>query len=121
MPNIAALLKQEITRLARREVRAQVQASHPELKIEAGDIARWGYERMSAGRMREAVPLMRLAVELEPSGSTYMGLGESYERAGEKARAIEAYREALKHDAGNIIVKQRLEELATPSAAQKPH
>ena len=27
MPNIAALLKQEITRLARREVRAQVQAT----------------------------------------------------------------------------------------------
>ena len=99
---------------------AEVQKIRPELKIEAGDISRWGYERLSAGKAREAVSLMRLAVQLAPSGSSYLGLAESYERSGDKARAVENYREAMKRDPGNIVVntvaKERLETLAASSA-----
>jgi tetratricopeptide (TPR) repeat protein len=102
------------------EVFAEVQKAHPELKIEAGDITRWGYERLSAGKAREAVSLMRLAVQLAPSGSNYMGLAESYERHGDKAHAVENYREAQKRDPGNIVVntmaKERLAALASSSA-----
>jgi dienelactone hydrolase len=101
------------------EVLAEVQKTHPELKIDAGDVSRWGYERLSAGKAREAVSLMRLAVQLAPSGSSYMGLAESYERSGDKAHAVETYREALKRDPGNIVVntmaKERLGELAPSS------
>ena len=43
-----------------------------------------------------------------------MGLAESYERSGDKAHAVENYREALKRDPGNIVVntmaKGRLDE-----------
>jgi len=103
-----------------REVFAEVQKSHPELKIEAGDITRWGYERLSAGKAREAVSLMRLAIQLEASGSNYMGLAESYERSGDKAHAVENYREARKRDPENIVVntmaKERLAALAPSSA-----
>jgi pimeloyl-ACP methyl ester carboxylesterase len=105
------------------EVFAEVQKSHPELKVEAGDINRWGFERLSAGKARDAVSLMRLAIQLAPSGSNYMGLAESYERSGNKAQAVENYREALKRDPGNIVVntiaKERLDELAGSSAAPK--
>lgn len=49
-----------------------------------------------------------------------MGLAESYERSGDKAHAVENYREALKRDPGNIVVntmaKGRLDELASSSA-----
>jgi hypothetical protein len=67
---------------------------------------------------------MRLGVQLAPSGSTYVALAESYERAGEKAKAVENYREALKRDPGNIVVnivaKQRLDELAGSSSTPTP-
>jgi pimeloyl-ACP methyl ester carboxylesterase len=103
-----------------REVFAEVQKTHPELKIEAGDITRWGYERLSAGKASEAVSLMRLAIQLEASGSNYMGLAESYERSGDKAHAVENYREARKRDPENIVVntmaKERLAALAPSSA-----
>jgi len=106
------------------EVHAEVQKSHPELKIDAGGIVDWGYERLSAGKAREAVSLMRFAVKLAPSGSTYIGLAESYERAGDKAHAIENYREALKLDPDNvtvnIVAKQRLDELAPSFAGSAP-
>jgi hypothetical protein len=94
------------------KVYAEVRKSHPELNIEARDVTRWGYEILSTGRAQEALQLMRLAVQLAPSGSTYMALGESYERTGDKAHAVENYRQALEHDPGNIIVRQRLEEFA---------
>ena len=96
-------------------VRAEVQKSHPELKIEASDITGWGYDQLSADRAPEAVSLMRLAVQLSPSGSAYLGLAESYERSRDRARAIENYREALQRDPENMVVKtiakERLGEL----------
>jgi pimeloyl-ACP methyl ester carboxylesterase len=107
------------------DVLADVRKKHPELKIESREVASWGYERLSAGKSRDAVSLMRLAVELEPSGFAYLGLAESYERAGEKSRAADAYREAQKRDPENLVVKtvagQRLEELERSSATTTPH
>lgn len=106
------------------EVHAEAQKSHPELKIEAGDITGWGYERLSAGKTREALPLMQFALRLSPSGSTFVALGESYERAGDKKRAVETYREAQKRDPGSMVVKilakQRLDELAPPPTSPAP-
>lgn len=102
------------------EVLAEVQKSHPELKIQASDILDWGYDRLSAGRAREATSLMQLAVQLAPSSSTYMGLAESFERSGDKARAIENYREAVQRDSRNIVAKGRLDELAARDTISAP-
>jgi hypothetical protein len=55
---------------------------------------------------------MQLAVQLAPSSSTYMGLAESDEGSGNRALAIENYREAVKRDSRNIVAKQRLDEFA---------
>ena len=96
------------------EVHAETLKAHPELKIEASDIIAWGYDRLSAGQARTALTLMRFAVKLTPSSSSYWALAESYERSGDRARAVDNYREALTRDPGNIIVKQRLEELTGP-------
>ena len=122
MPYSLADFQAEVSRRGfehAREVFAEVQKTHPELKIEAGDITRWGYERLSAGKTRAAISLMRLATQLEPSGSNYMGLAESYERSGDKAHAAENYREAQTRDPGNIVVstmaKERLAALASSS------
>jgi tetratricopeptide (TPR) repeat protein len=106
------------------EVFAEVQKSHPDLKIEAGDISRWGYERLSAGNAREAASLMQLAIRISPSGPNYLGLAESYEKSGDKAHAVENYRKAMERDPGNIVVntvaKERVEALtgstATPAS-----
>jgi hypothetical protein len=102
------------------EVHAAVQRTHPELQIQAGDILNWGYERLSASQAREATSLMQLAVQLEPSSSTYMGLAESYEKSGDEVQAIENYSEAVKRDPQNIVAKQRLDELAAASARPPP-
>jgi tetratricopeptide (TPR) repeat protein len=93
-------------------VLAETRKSHPELKIDAGDFVRWGWQRLSAAQAREAIPLMKIAVQLDPSGSTYFGLAESYERAGDRKRAIENYRQALDLNSSHIIAKERLEALA---------
>jgi pimeloyl-ACP methyl ester carboxylesterase len=106
------------------EVRTQVLKAHPELKIEAADITRWGYERLAADKAREAVLLMKFALSLAPSGSSYLGLAESYEGAGDKVKAIESYREALNRDPQNLVVnivaRQRLDELAPSATSAAP-
>jgi hypothetical protein len=94
------------------EVLSEARKSHPDLKVEARDLVSWGYQRLSADRAREAIPLMKIAVQLDPSGSNYFGLAESYERAGDWKRAIESYRQVLERNSGHIIAKQKLEALA---------
>lgn len=102
------------------EVHSQTLKLHPEMKVEASDIIAWGYDRLSAGQKRDALSLMRFAAQLTPSSSSFWALAESYERNGDKARAVDNYREALTRDPGNIIVRQRLDELAAPSAIPAP-
>lgn len=101
-----------------RQVLTETQKAHPELKIEASDITGWGYGRLSADKAQDALPLMRLAVQLSPTGSAYLGLAESFEKSADKAHAIESYQEALKRDPENMTVKtmakERLDALAAP-------
>lgn len=90
--------------------------ANPRLFLDPGAITAWAYELLADGRTRDALPLMQLAVRLAPSSNTYLALGETWERAGDTAQAVAAYREAMTLDARNIIAKQRLGELAPDRA-----
>lgn len=54
---------------------------------------------------------MKLAMQLYPTSRAYGGLGEVYMKSGQKKEAIEGYEKAVEKDAGNILAKQRLEDL----------
>ncbi len=52
-----------------------------------------GYELTFTGRVREAVEIFKLNVEMYPQGfSTYDSLGEAYLAAGERELAIKNYK-----------------------------
>ena len=59
----------------------------------------------------EAIDVVKLAVQIGPSSRAYSGLAEAYMKSGQRQEAIESYEKALEKDSGNILAKQRLDEL----------
>jgi Flp pilus assembly protein TadD len=48
------------------------------------------------GKSSDAINYLWHAIELQPSGESYLALGKSLEQSGRKQEALEAYRQALK-------------------------
>lgn len=71
-----------------------------------------GYQLMEAGRLKEAVELLKMNVQLYPeSWNTYDSLGEAYAKAGESALAIQNYEKSLKLNPKNEQGKAALDKL----------
>jgi len=76
------------------------------------DLNNWGYRLLSAGKVAEALTLMKLIVTLYPeSGNAYDSLGEVYARSGDRTKAIESYRQSLVLDPANANAAEQLEGL----------
>lgn len=75
-----------------------------------------GYALLGQGRARDAVSVFELVVAAFPSsGNAHDSLGEGYERAGMRERAIAAYRRALALDPRLVSSRDGLQRLgATP-------
>jgi len=75
----------------------------------------WAYRLLTTGRQKDAVPVFELATALYPaSGNAFDSLGDAYERTGERARAIEAYKKVLILDPANPNTVKHLAKLQAP-------
>jgi tetratricopeptide (TPR) repeat protein len=81
------------------------------LKLDGQSVASWAYELMANRHFLEAIEIMKLDVQLDPSIGAYVGLAEAYRQSGQKQLAVDSYRRALKADPSNIFVKEILGKL----------
>jgi Tfp pilus assembly protein PilF len=93
------------------EIYAEIQKENRDFKLDADAVMSWGYQLMAGGHPREAIDVMNLAIQIDPSSRAYSGLAEAYLKSGQNNVAIESYQKALEKDRGNILAKQRLQEL----------
>ncbi|HEX7313873.1 MAG TPA: prolyl oligopeptidase family serine peptidase [Pyrinomonadaceae bacterium] len=81
-----------------------------------------GYEMMFTGRVKDAVEIFKLNVEMYPRGfNTYDSLGEAYLAAGERALAIQNYRKSLELNPRNTnatAALKRIEQQLTAPVSQ---
>ena len=75
-------------------------------------INRAGYELMRAGKLQDAIELLKTNVRLFPeSWNTYDSLGEAYAKAGETALAIQNYEKSIQLNPENEFGKAALAKL----------
>jgi tetratricopeptide (TPR) repeat protein len=71
-----------------------------------------GYTLMGSGKMKEAITVFRINVNLFPqSANCYDSLGEAYAKAGLKDKAIQAYEYVLELDPKSENAKEQLKKL----------
>jgi dienelactone hydrolase len=71
-----------------------------------------GYELLFTGRVREAVEIFKLNVEMYPQGfNTYDSLGEAYLAAGERELAVRNYKRSLELNPGNTNAADALKRI----------
>jgi tetratricopeptide (TPR) repeat protein len=93
------------------EVYAAMQKDQPDFKLEAQAVASWAYQLLVDRHLPEAINIMKLGIELDPSDRAYSSLGEMFMKSGQKLPAIDSYKKALEKNPNDILAKQRLEEL----------
>ena len=93
------------------DVYATFQKDQSNFKLDADDVVAWAYELLADNHVPEAIDVMKLAVQLNPSSRAYSSLGEMYTKAGQKQAAIDSYKTALEKDSNNIIATQGLKEV----------
>ncbi|HEX8068782.1 MAG TPA: prolyl oligopeptidase family serine peptidase [Pyrinomonadaceae bacterium] len=72
-----------------------------------------GYELLGANRVRDAIAIFKLNVEMFPAGfNTYDSLGEAYLAAGERELAIRNYRKSLELNPQNTNATEALKRIA---------
>ena len=71
-----------------------------------------GYQLLGMKRVREAVEIFKLNVEMYPlSANAYDSLGEAYAEAGDKALAIQNYKKSLELNPQNANAAEALKKL----------
>jgi len=93
------------------DVYATTQKQQPDFKLGADTVVTWAYELLADKHLPEAIDVMKLGIQLDPSSRVYSSLGEMYMKSGQKQAAIESYKTALEKDSNNPIAKQSLAEL----------
>jgi dienelactone hydrolase len=81
-----------------------------------------GYEMMFTGRVKEAIAIFKLNVEMYPQGfNTYDSLGEAYLAAGERELAVKNYKRSLELNPQNTnatAALKRIERQSAPPVSQ---
>jgi dienelactone hydrolase len=90
---------------------AEMRKERADFRLDARAVSTWGYDLLADNRVTEAVPIMRLAVEIDASSEEYAAVAEAYLRSDHRQLAIDNYRKALELVPGNPFIKQTLEEL----------
>lgn len=81
-------------------------------KLLEDEINLWGYSFFFKEQKAKALEIFKLNVNLYPeSANTYDSLAETYENLGDKASAIENYKQELKRDPKNSDVAEHLKKL----------
>jgi D-alanyl-D-alanine-carboxypeptidase/D-alanyl-D-alanine-endopeptidase len=92
-----------------REIKAD-----PENKLyfEESEFNAMGYRLMGIGRMKEAIKIFELNVELHPeSANVYDSLAEAHMNSGDTEQAIKNYKRSLELDPENTNAKEILKKL----------
>ncbi|SHL58230.1 serine hydrolase [Chryseobacterium polytrichastri] len=80
--------------------------------IQEVDMNEGAYQLLQAGKMQEALEMLKLNAETFPSsGNVYDSLGEAYLKTGNKELAIINYKKAVELDSKNDNAKKMLNEL----------
>ena len=88
--------------------------SDPENKLyfEENEINAMGYRMMGKGKIKEAIEVFKLNVELYPkSANVYDSLGEAYMNSGDTRSAIKNYKKSLELNPDNNNAKEMLKKL----------
>jgi tetratricopeptide (TPR) repeat protein len=88
--------------------------SDPESKLyfEESEFNALGYRLMGKGKMKSAIEIFKLNVELHPdSANAYDSLAEAYMKSGDTKNAIENYKRSLELDPQNANAKEMLKKL----------
>jgi predicted alpha/beta superfamily hydrolase/TolA-binding protein len=71
-----------------------------------------GYRMMGAGKLKDAIEVFKLNVELHPeSANVYDGLGEAYLKIGDNERAVKNYSKSLELNPWNNNARETLKKL----------
>ncbi len=91
------------------EVYATTRKRQPGSALTPDTVTDWAYELQAEGHTLEAIKIMKLTIDLEPSSRNYESMGEMVADAGRQEAARESYEKALKLDPNNRAAKQALE------------
>jgi tetratricopeptide (TPR) repeat protein len=91
------------------DVYASTRLKTPGFSLSADEITDWAFRLLGERHFAEAIDVMQLAIQLQPSSRAYGSLGQIYIKAGQRTAAIESFKKALTIDPGNIIAKGDLE------------
>jgi len=88
------------------------QERHPAFALSDGELNSWGYRLLRTGDMPRAIAILRLNTEIHPgSWNAFDSLGEAYAANGNKALAIQAYRQSLALNPGNSNAEDQIARL----------
>jgi CubicO group peptidase (beta-lactamase class C family) len=77
-----------------------------------GQLNRLGYQLLQTNRVKDAIEIFKLNVEMFPQGSnTYDSLGEAYMVNGDKSLAIQNYKKSLELNPKNTGAVEKLKKL----------
>jgi len=83
-----------------------------ELYFEESEFNALGYRLMGAGKIKDAIEIFKLNVELYPkSANVYDSLGEAYMNSGDREKAVKNYRKSLELNPDNNNAKEMLKKL----------
>ena len=93
-------------------IAARLRAEAPSEMWSEAELNDWGYRLLATGRIRNAVAVMKVGVEMFPmSGNAHDSLAEALARDGDVAGAIDHYRRSLALDPGNTNASRQLQRL----------
>ena len=95
-----------------------LKASGPkEYDFSEGELNTAGYQFLRTGKVKEAIEIFKLNVEMFPQSSNpYDSLGEAYAAAGEKELAIKNYKRSVELDPKNTNAIAIIKRLEAPPA-----
>jgi len=83
-----------------------------ELYFEENEFNALGYRLMGAGKMKAALEIFKLNVELNPeSANAYDSLAEAYMNSGDTKKAIKCYKKSLELNPDNTNAREMLKRL----------
>jgi tetratricopeptide (TPR) repeat protein len=94
------------------QIVAEAKSVDPSYKVDEKALLAWGGDLLDQGKLEAATEVFKLEVAMYPNSSPgYSSLANAYDRAGQKALAIESFRKALQLDPQNYFAMDRLKAL----------
>ena len=90
---------------------ASLQSANPGFRLNASEIQGWGYSLFADGHLNEAIEIMKLGIQIEPSALAHASVGDAYRQSGQRQQAIDSYKAALAKEPNNFVIKEKLQQV----------